>query len=278
VRWPPRPTQAGFFPSEPIGYTRSAEPGERVQKSHPAAHGAVAQLVARLHGMEEARGSNPLSSTRSGVVSAALIRQNPASKAAKYSSPSAGPRPRRCSTCPASRSGRPAPHTPDGYAAQHSPTAQQRCWPRGRLASAVTADRLLPVVEMCELPTREADDTDARPLELLHHRRSGLVCRIGPCSVGTLLKPMIDPDQPFRDPPPGLVGFHIDDGPPPSIRERRAPRPMSGAGPDGVSRWCDDHSCQGSRGDERQGSLRSMNSHENPRESPLPAKGPSVSV
>ncbi len=31
-------------------------------------HGAVAQLVARLHGMEEARGSNPLSSTIEDVL------------------------------------------------------------------------------------------------------------------------------------------------------------------------------------------------------------------
>ena len=31
-------------------------------------HGAMAQLVARFHGMEEVRGSNPLSSTSSDVV------------------------------------------------------------------------------------------------------------------------------------------------------------------------------------------------------------------
>ena len=30
--------------------------------------GAMAQLVARFHGMEEVRGSNPLSSTRSDVL------------------------------------------------------------------------------------------------------------------------------------------------------------------------------------------------------------------
>jgi hypothetical protein len=37
------------------------------------AQGALAQLVARFHGMEEVRGSSPLSSTAKVLVSAYLI-------------------------------------------------------------------------------------------------------------------------------------------------------------------------------------------------------------
>ena len=36
--------------------------------------GALAQLVARFHGMEEVRGSNPLSSTVKGLARASLAR------------------------------------------------------------------------------------------------------------------------------------------------------------------------------------------------------------
>jgi hypothetical protein len=44
------------MPREPVCYLRST-------RGVPWAEGAMAQLVARLHGMQKVRGSNPLSST-----------------------------------------------------------------------------------------------------------------------------------------------------------------------------------------------------------------------
>jgi hypothetical protein len=56
--------------------------GQACGRAHPPTQGALAQLVARFHGMEEVRGSSPLSSTyyflwsgakRIGVISALCL-------------------------------------------------------------------------------------------------------------------------------------------------------------------------------------------------------------
>ena len=54
----PRAVRADARPAEPVCYRRSAQ---RLGAGRP---GALAQLVERLHGMQEVRGSNPQSSTR----------------------------------------------------------------------------------------------------------------------------------------------------------------------------------------------------------------------
>ncbi len=59
---PQRPP-ADFRLPERTGYTRSAVPENGCSPSSGRRLGAVAQLVAHLHGMEGVRGSNPLSST-----------------------------------------------------------------------------------------------------------------------------------------------------------------------------------------------------------------------
>src|SRR5581483_10564260 len=56
--WPPRNARVRHSPPEPVCCLRSWCSGTLERR------GALAQLVERLHGMQEVRGSNPLSSTR----------------------------------------------------------------------------------------------------------------------------------------------------------------------------------------------------------------------
>ena len=133
------------------------------------------------------------------------------------------------------------------------------------LASAVVADRLLPVVEISDFPAREADDADARLLRFLAPQTERAGC--WSCSRlpwALFSNRWLTPISRAVDRPLGLPGFHIDDGP-----HRRSVNDVGRggclrAGPDGESRWGDDRSCQASRCDERKASHRGMNSHENP--------------